>query len=265
MPQKSASSSKIASFVPTSLKSASSESASFKPRFILFSLLLGIPGLAAAAPDAAAAAKKHEITPEDYRLFCGYQDALEDPSVAKLKGAKRDAKIAKMAKLPPKKLMAAVKKAELVGSTCDEIGKLFEAAAKKAVDATLAGRIDSFDFDASDPSHVVASVVFRGGDIKKVVQEAALVAKAIGDVAPITKTLAIRVVSPTAPDRTADAAIWFEGKMNAERSANIDAARVKDFADSRYIRLFDGIRCGSEAAAETALGYARGPCQGKTL
>jgi hypothetical protein len=246
----------------------SSKSAfSMKSKFALLCVLAsGIPAVAAAVPDAASASgPKHELSPEDFRLFCGYQDALANPEVAKLKGAKRDAKIAKMAKLPPKKLLAAVAKAEAVGQTCDEIAKMFEVAAKKAVDGVLAGRVDSFDYDTSDPSHVVASVVFRGGDIKKVVQEATMVAKAIGDVAPITKTLAIRVVSPTAPDRTADAAIWFEGKMNADRSANIDASRVKDFADSRYIRLFDGIRCGSEAAAETALGYARGPCQGKTL
>jgi len=220
---------------------------------------------ASPSPAPSTDVKKIDLTPEDFRLFCGYQDALSRPEIQKLKGAKRDAKIAKLAKLPPKKLVASVKKAETVGATCDEIGKLFEAAAKKSVEQELKGRIDSFDFDVSDPSHVVASVVFRGGDIKKVVQESASVAKAIGDAAPITKTLAIRVVSPTAPDRTADAAIWFEGKMNAERSANIDGARVKDFADSRYIRLFDGIRCGPDAAAETALGYARGPCQGKTL
>ncbi len=209
------------------------------------------------------AGELQKLTPEDYRLFCGYMDALDNPKVAKLKGKKRDRKIAKMAKMRVKKLMKSVNKVKEHGATCDEVGKMFEGKSKKAVEAALPGRVDLYYFDASDPSHVVASVRWTGGDRKKLVQEAALLAKAVSESASIVKTIAIRGVDPRSEDRASDAAIWFEATMTASRANNIDKGKIKDYADRRYIRLFDGVKCADAIAAPTQLGYRGGPCERK--
>jgi len=144
--------------------------------------VLTLSATASAAPD---------IDKEDYRLFCGYQDALENPKIKKLKAKRKDKAIARMAKTSKKKLMASVEKVRAVGSTCDEVGKVLS-------DST-------------------------------------------SNEAVITRTIALRAVNPRAKDTTADDAVWWEAKTSPLRAARIDRSRIKDFADTRYKRLFDGI------------------------
>jgi hypothetical protein len=59
--------------------------------------------------------------------------------------------------------------------------------------------------------------------------------------AKIIKTIAIRAVDPTAPDKDAPAAIWFEGKITRTNAQRIDKTKVSDYAETRYLRLFDGV------------------------
>lgn len=224
---------------------------------VLLALLLSVP--------AGAESTLGDVEGEDYRLFCGYMDALQDPKIEKLKGKARDKKIAKMAKMDVKKLMKSVDKLKSKGATCDEVGKIAETESTKAVKDAVQGRILVYVLDYTDPSHVVASVTWMAMDKKKVVQEAAAIAKVLADSAPITKTIALRAVAPGTKDPNDEASIWFEAKSARARAKNIDPDRIKDFADSRYIRLFDGVRCAAPLAHDTALGYKRGPCEGKTL
>lgn len=202
--------------------------------------LFALPVLLAVALAGEARAAV-DLDAEDFRIYCGYLDALEEPAVKKLKGKRREAKIARMARMRPKKLMEHVRRAEKFGATCDEIGKKVEADAKAAVEKALPGRIDLFVLDYGDPSHVVAAVTWRGIDKKKLVEEAALIARVLADEAKITRTIAVRGVDPTAPDRQADAATWFEAKISRMRAERIDKAKIPDYAQSRYIRLFDGV------------------------
>lgn len=201
--------------------------------------LVGLPLLVVAiAGDARAAL---DLEPEDFRIYCGYLDALEQPAVKKLKGKRRDAKIARMAKMKPKRLMEHVQRAEKYGATCEEIGKKIEADAKAALNKELPGRIDLFVLDYGDPSHVVAAVTWKGIDKKKLVEEAALIARVLADESKITRTIAVRGVDPRAPDRQADEATWFEAKISRMRAERIDKAKIADYAQSRYLRLFDGV------------------------
>jgi hypothetical protein len=233
-----------------------------RPASALFAALLA---LSLAVPAAASSSSLEGISGEDYRLFCGYMDALERDDIKKLKGKRRDKKIAKLAKLPRKKLMKAVNKVKEKGATCDEVGKLAETESQKAVDAVLGKRVLLYVLDYSDPSHVVASVVWMAMDQKKVVQEAATLAKTLADTVPIAKTIAIQAMKPGEKDPKNKAAVWFEAKAGPKRVAKIDPKRIKDFADSRYIRLFDGVKCSAQLAHETVLGYRRGPCEGKSM
>ena len=79
----------------------------------------------AAAPASAAIV---DLEPDDYRVFCGYLDALDNPKVKDLSPKKRDRKIAKMAKLKVKDLLGHVDKARQYGDTCEEVGKRGRAA-----------------------------------------------------------------------------------------------------------------------------------------
>lgn len=189
-----------------------------------------------------ASASGADITGEDYRLFCGYLDALEEPKVKAIKNEKqRDQRIAKMAKLSVKKLKAAVDKVEKLGATCDEVGKKLEADALAALQKALPGRVAVYQLDYSDPDHVVALMTWKGGDKKQLEEEAALVAKTIADTSPIVRTIAVRGVNPLVKDATSDEATWFEAKITRDRAARIDTKSIKDFADTRYIRLFDNV------------------------
>ena len=201
------------------------------------------PLLAAAAVLCASlpAAASVELNEEDFRLYCGYLDALEKPELRKLKDKARDAKIAKLAKVKPAALSAAVDKGGKAGATCEEIGKTAASDAKAALDKALPGRITFFELDHADPSHVLARVSWLGIDKKKLVEEAALVAATLAETAPITKTIALRGVDPGAADRTADEAGWFDAKISRLNASRIEKAKIWEYATTRYKRLFDGI------------------------
>lgn len=205
-------------------------------RLLLATLLAAV---ALAGPPALAAV---DLSEEEFRLYCGYLDAIQQPAVAKLSGKARDKKVATLAKVKLPVLLGAVEKGERAGSTCDEIGKKVEVDAKAAVESALPGRVVVFNFDDSDPSHVVAQVTWLGIDKKKVVDEAALLAVTLANEAKITKTIAIRAVDPTATDKLADEAMWWEGKITRPNAVRIDRAKITDYALTRYVRLFDGCK-----------------------
>jgi hypothetical protein len=187
-----------------------------------------------------------DLTEDEFRLYCGYLDALGKPEVQKLKDKARDKKIATMAKVKPNVLTDAVAKAQKYGATCDEVGKVVESDAKKAVEAALPGRVVVFNFDDSDPSHVVAQVTWLGLDKRKVLEEAATLANVLATEAKIAKTIAIRAVDPAAADKLADSAMWWEAKITHAQAARIDKAKISDYAATRYIRLFDGCKATIE-------------------
>jgi hypothetical protein len=162
--------------------------------------------------------------------------------VARLKDDKaREAKIAKMAKVKPAQLSTAIEKGRALGATCAEIGKQAGRDAKAALDKALPGRITVFELDTSDPSHVVALVSWIGIDKKKLVEEACQVAAAITETAPLTKTIAVRGVDPSAADPKADSAAWFEAKISGNNARRIVKAKIWEYATTRYRPLFDGV------------------------
>jgi hypothetical protein len=191
-----------------------------------------------ALPSSAATV---ELGEEEFRLYCGYLDASTDPAMAKLKPAARDEKIAKKAKVKPKVLQDAVAKGEAAGPSCDAIAKRVDSDVKAALDTALAGRISFYELDASDPTHVVVRVAWLGIDKKKLLEEASLVAATVIKEAPMVKTLALRGVDPSAADKNADEAGWFDAKISGLNARRIDVPKIWEYATTRYRRLFDGI------------------------
>lgn len=206
--------------------------------------LVVLAALAFSAPATAAV----DLTDEEFRLYCGYLDELNKPEIQKLARGARDKKIAQKAKVKPAVLADAVAKGEKAGATCDEIGKKVEVDAKNAVNAALGKRVVVFNFDDSDPSHVVAQVTWLSIDRKKVVEEAATLASALASEAKIVKTIAIRAVDPAAADKLADEAMVWEAKITRAQASRMDKAKIPDYAATRYLRLFDGCKTVIEGA-----------------
>ncbi len=191
-----------------------------------------------------------DMTEDEYRLYCGYLDAIEKPEIARYHGKTRDKKVAHLAHVRPKVLMSAVDKGGKYGATCDEIGKKAEADARAVLDGAFPGRISVFKLDYSDPSHVVALVTWLGLDRKKVVEEASTIVASVVEGAKITKTIAVRAVDPAAPDKTADSAMWWEAKITHTQATRIDKSKVADYATTRYLRLFDGCKTVIDGACQ---------------
>ncbi|MFZ9889786.1 MAG: hypothetical protein ACO3JL_20005 [Myxococcota bacterium] len=212
------------------------------PTLPSFSSLLAAALTTSVVLGANTAHAAPEVGAEDFRLFCGYLDALSDPKVQALKSdQQRDAKVAKLAKVSPKQLRDAVDRAQKLGATCEEVGKKIEADAGSAVKRALPGRVLLYVIDFDDPDHVVAAVTWTGADKKLLEEEAALLAKTLATEVPIVRTIALRGVNPLAADKEAEEATWFEAKINKGRADRIDASQIKDFADTRYIKLFDNV------------------------
>jgi hypothetical protein len=200
--------------------------------------LLAATALSIAAMPAAAAVDLNE---DEFRLYCGFLDASAKPEFQKLKEKDRDAKIAKLAKVKPAVLQAAVAKGSAAGSTCEAIHTQVNTELKAALDKALPGRITFYELDATDPTHVLVRVSWLGIDKKKLVEEASLVASTVIANAPMTKTIALRGVDPTAADKTAETAGWFDAKISGLNARRIDAPKIWEYAATRYRRLFDGI------------------------
>jgi len=197
--------------------------------------------VALAALPAVPAAAAVDLGEEEFRLYCGYLEASADPAMAKLKPAARDDKIAKKAKVKPKVLKEAVTKGEAAGASCDAITKRVDVDVKAALEKALPGRVSFYELDASDPAHVVVRVAWLGIDKKKLLEEASLVAATVIKEAPMVKTMALRGVDPSAADKNADEAGWFDAKISGLNARRIDVPKIWEYAATRYRRLFDGI------------------------
>jgi hypothetical protein len=183
-----------------------------------------------------------DLTAKDFYVFCEYQEAIDTKAYRNLSPKRRDKKMAKKARMSLKKLRGHLKKAGAYGDTCEEVGKHFRDKAEAAVKKELPGRIQDFHMDLRTPDKVVVLIRFQGVLKKDVVADASLVAWAVHQSAPIVWTTAVRGVDPQAPDPMADNAIWFEGKISQTRAQQIKKKRIASFANTRYVKLFDGVK-----------------------
>jgi hypothetical protein len=196
------------------------------------------------ALNAAAPVAKDTLTPEDFRIYCGWLTEKDKDETKGLSKDKQMAKVAKLAKVNPKQLKAVVEKGQKAGDSCESIKSDLEKRAKDVLASSAMGkRLESFQLDMEDPSHVVAYVSWKGDQEKKLEEEASLIAWAVGANAPIVRTLSARAVDP----KDGETAL-FEGKMSSENMGKIEKDRIDSFADSRYVKLFDGVVWANPAA-----------------
>ena len=178
-----------------------------------------------------------ELTADEFKLFRHYQRALEDPRVSKLKPSARLAAIARDSKVAPRVLEQAVARGEAAG----DIKANCQAAVEEALGrSALAGRVDKVDLDTSQP-HAVAYLSWRNETPGLLNQEAAIAAGTFSRACPVASTIQVWAVEVGSPDRRV-----FEGLISAEAAARIKLDQVKEFADSRYRRLFEKVKSAQE-------------------
>lgn len=183
------------------------------------------------APAAAADA----MTPEDFRVYCGYLEARQDPAIAKLGASARDAKIAKLAKVKPTTLKQVVKRGESWGDSCEAITKEAEQKIQQGLqDTRLKGRVEFVEITGEQWDQMVVRIRWKGEEDRFVEEEAATAALLTYELFPMVHTMACAAYNPHNKDES-----LFEGIISNTRMANIQKDRIETFADTRYIKLFD--------------------------
>lgn len=179
---------------------------------------------------SAAMADPGAMTPDDYKLYREYVNALEDPRVQRMKPRVRDKKIARNFRVSLKKLKQVARKGAQVGAG---LVKENEEAAKAAIEKSkVAKQVDHLEL-VDHSGVVIAYVSWKGTRRENLAKEAAYVAKAISEASPLTNTLAM----------------WscmgrkkvFTAKIRASSGRNIKEDRIEDFAETRYLRYFEDV------------------------
>ena len=197
--------------------------------------------LLALTPKAARAEGALTITRPQYRLFKEYEDALRDERVQKLKDKERLPAIAHNFKIKEKDLREAVALGEQQASQVEGV----EGSALKSAfqGSALQGRTGELRVDASK-GHVVTYVQWFNADPALLDQEACLAAERAVTAAPLTGTVFLYANDAAKKDQKI-----YSSLISAENAARIKEDQIHDFAQTRYVRLFEKRQAGAAAAS----------------
>jgi hypothetical protein len=190
-------------------------------------------------PLAARAGTPINLTEDEFKAARHYQIALEDPRVQKMSAAKRMQAIAKDAGIPLKALEHAVRRSEAAGDV--------KAACEANIKEMGASKVDVDTAEA----HAVAYVQWLNENPAALEEEAAQMAHRAAQACPIASTIQV-----WAQDKGNPRARLFEALIDRGAALRINPDRVKDFAHSRYIKLFEKVR--NVAAGDTLESVASG-------
>lgn len=206
--------------------------------------LLLLPALLAAEPV--------ELSQDEFKMYRHYKNAIEDPRVQKMKPEARNGAIAKDAKFKLKDMEKAIARAESAG----DFKAKCEGNIKEAVDqGKLKGLIGKVEVDVSEP-HAVAYVQWLNEAPEKLAYEASLVAAQTNAACPILSTIQV-----WAQDKAAPKVRVFQALISSSAAAKINAEKAEDFAQTRYIRLFEKLKSvanGDDLSAEQGTPTASG-------
>lgn len=208
--------------------------------------------LLAAAPRAFAN-EPVELTQDEFKMYRHYVQAMEDPRVQKLKPEARSAAIAKDAKYKLKDMEKAISRAEAAG----DFKMKCEANIKEALGVgDLTGKVSKIEVDTTEP-HAVAYVQWLNEQPEKLAVEASLVAALTNTACPILSTIQV-----WAQDKGNAKARVFQALISSSAAAKINADKAKDFAETRYLRLFEKVKSvtnGDDLSAESGTPTAKSP------
>lgn len=179
------------------------------------------------------AADAFPLSIDEFKMYQQYKNAMADERVLKMKPEARLPAIAKDAGFKLKELKQVVEKGEAAG----DLKALCEASVTEELAKTeLNGRFKKVEVDASQP-HAVAYVMWLNEEPTLLDIEASYAAVAAQKGCPIVST--VQVWSQTGMDPKTRV---FEALISGAAAANIRPEKVKDFASTRYIRLFEKVK-----------------------
>ncbi len=204
---------------------------------------------------SAYALEKIELTEEEFKMFKQARLALEDSRVQAMKPEARLPAIAKDAGFKLKDLQRAMEKGEAAG----DVKARCEANVKAALEATsLKGSLGQLEVDTSAP-HAVIYVQWFNEEAKDLAVEACTAAVAVAnlEVCPLAATVQVY-----ANDKAAAKTRVFQALISTAGARRINAEKVKDYAESRYLKLFEKVKsvaAGDDLSAESGASAAVKP------
>lgn len=193
----------------------------------------------------ALAAEPIDLSEEEFRMYQHYKLALTDPRVQAMKPEVRLGAIAKDARFKPKDLEKAIERGEAAGDVkakCEaNLREIFQK-------GELAGRIGRSEVDTS-AAQAVTYVQWFNEDQKNLPVEASFAAVRAAEACPIASTITVWAQDKSAPKRRV-----FQALVSAASARRINVDRVKDFAETRYMKLFEKVKTvtnGDDFTSET--------------
>ena len=211
-----------------------------------------LPAIFFLVPAFALATEPVDLTRDEFKMYRHFVQASEDPRVQKMKPESRSAAIAKDAKYRLKDMEKAIVRAEAAG----DFKAKCEANIKEAIAACdLAGSIGKIEVDISEP-HAVAYVQWLNENPDKLAYEASVAAALTNRACPILSTIQV-----WAQDKANAKSRVFQALISSEAAAKINADKAKDFAVTRYLRLFEKVKSvanGDDLSSESGTPTASG-------
>ena len=192
------------------------------------------------------AAEPFGFTQDEFNMVQHYKIALEDTRVQAMKPEVRLAAIAKDAGYKPKDLQAAIAKVEAAG----DVKAKCEANLKEIFAKTpLAGRLGKLEVDTSG-DHAVCTVQWFNEEQKDLPVEACIAAARATEACPIASTVTVWAQDKAAPKQRV-----FQALVSTASARRINLDKVKDYAEGRYLKLFEKVKSvanGDDLSAESA-------------
>ena len=203
-------------------------------RLVLLALVLPCAALAADPATAEAQATPVDMTQEEFKMFRHWQKAMADPRVEQMKESQKNPAIAKDAGFKLKEMLKAIEKGEAAGDL--KAACIAQVSAAFAAAPMLAGRGAKVEVDTAEP-HAVAYVQWNNENLGQLEEEASLAASITAKQCPILSTIQV-----WAQDKANPTTRVFQALISRSAASKINGERAKDFADTRYIRLFERVK-----------------------
>lgn len=173
------------------------------------------------------------LSEDEFRMFQQYKLAMADARVQAMKPEARVPAIAKDAGFKLKDLQKVIEKGEAAG----DLKAKCEANLKEAFSkGELAGKTGRLELDAS-AAQAVAYVQWFNEEQKNLTVEACYAAARAAEACPIASTITV-----WAQDKGAPKLRVFQALISQTGAKRIAVDKVKDYAETRYMRLFEKVK-----------------------
>lgn len=191
------------------------------------------------------AAEPLGIDENEFKMYQHYKIAMTDARVQAMKPAAQLPAIAKDGGYKLKDLQAAIAKGEAAG----DVKAKCEANLKEILGANeLKGLTGRLELDTS-AEHAVAYVEWFNEKPENLVKEASFAAARAAEACPVASSIQV-----WAQDKAAPKARVFQALISTSSASRIKVDKVADFAETRYVKLFEKLKSvsnGDDLSAES--------------